>query len=302
MSSLDAVRRPEHTGDLRCWPCTVVNLLVVAALALVLGRRRKGLGLAVAALGVTLVYLRGYVVPYTPTFAPKLVAASPLPDEWFHEGSETVTPPVDALAEATADAGDGADDTQALDPDADRDAETGLAGEEPDGEELLATLVEVGAVTLDGEDVRLDAEFETAWYDEMAALADLDTEALTDEVLSVAHAKDGFVFDGEMDDHEWVVLTDGSGNFQGRTWLSRPVAIAEAAAVRALEAYMEDPATQRAAAGPLRMFLQTCPDCETTLQEESAASCCGGYNGEAAVPPTVLACPDCRQRLYTFDD
>ncbi|WP_255196361.1 hypothetical protein [Halorarius litoreus] len=298
MSSLDAVRRPEHTGEMRCWPCTVVNLLVVGALALVVGRRRKGVGLAVAAVGLTLVALRGYVVPYTPQFAPKLVAASPLPDEWFHMESATATPPVDAVADE-AEAGD---DTPDLDPDAERDAETGLAGDEPDGEELLATLVEVGAVTLDGEDVRLDPEFETAWYDAMEPLADLDTEALTEEVLSVAHAKDGFVFDGDMDDHEWVVLTDGSGSFQGRTWLSRPVAIAETAAVHALDEYVTEAATRRAAAGPLRMFLQTCPDCGTELREESAASCCGGYNGPSEVPPMVLACPDCRQRLYTFDD
>jgi hypothetical protein len=299
MSSLDALRGPEHTGDRRCWPCTVVNVLAVATVALLLGRRRKALGLAVAVVGGALVYLRGYVVPFTPTVAPKLVAVSPLPDDWFHTESATATPPVDAVDEPDAD---DTDPQRDLDPDAEREADVGLADDEPDGEELLATLVEVGAVTLDGEDVRLDPEFEAAWHDEMAPLADLDTDSLTDAVLSVAHAEDGFVFDGDMDDHEWVVLTDGSGSFQGRTWLSRPVAIAETAAVRALESRLDDAAARRAAAGPLRMFLQTCPDCGTDLHEESAASCCGGFHGASEVPPMVLACPDCRQRLYTFDE
>lgn len=279
MSSLDALRRPEHTGDRRCWPCTVVNVAVVAVLAVALGRRRRGVGLALAAVGAALVYLRGYVVPYTPAFAPKLVAASPLPDAWFH-----AEPSAPGVQRADGESGD-----------------EGLGGDDDlDGEQLLETLLAAGALTVDGEVVDLDPAFVDAWREEIAALAELDTESLAEATFEVAHARDASVYDG--DPHEWVVLSDGSGGFEGRTWLSRPVAIAETAAVQALDSYLGDAGTRRAAAGPLRMFLRECPDCGTGLREESAASCCGGYTGPTEEPPTVLACPDCSLRLYTFDE
>ena len=281
MSSLEALRRPDHTGDRRCWPCTVVNVAIVVVVAAVLGRRRRALGLAVAALGAALVYLRGYVVPYTPTVAPNLVAASPLPDAWFH--TET-TPP--GIEREEGEAGD-----------------EGLGGAEAvDGEQVLETLLAGGALTVDGDAVDLDPDFAEAWHEEMHLLADLDTEALADATFDVAHASEMSVFDGDGDPHEWVVLSDGRESFEGRTWLSRPVAIAETAAVRALEAYLDDEGTRRAAAGPLRMFLTECPDCGADLREKSAASCCGGYTGPTDEPATVLACLDCNLRLYTFEE
>jgi hypothetical protein len=270
---IDAVRRPEHTGDRRCWPCTVVNLVVVAVAAALLGRRRRAAGLLAAALGVGLIALRGYVVPYTPAFAPRLVAASPLPDEWFH----------------------------GTDPEGARGATTGLGGDDSvDGDALLETLVAAGVLTMDGETVDLDPDFATAWDEAAGRLAGLDTERLADATFEVAHAAEASVYrDG---DDEWVVLSDGSGSYEGKTWLSRPVAVAETAAVHALGDWLDDPTTRRAAAGPLRMFLDACPDCGTALREESAASCCGGYTNPTEQPPRVLACPSCDVRLYTFDD
>lgn len=252
----------------------MVNLLVVGTVAALLGRRRRGVGLLVAAVGVGLVALRGYVVPYTPVFAPRLVAASPLPDEWFH-GSER--------AEGI------------------RGATGGLAeGGAPDGDALLETLVAAGVLTMDDEVVDLDPDFATAWDDAATRLAALDTDRLADATFEVAHAAEISVYhDG---DEEWIVLSDGSDGYEGKTWLSRPVAVAEAAAVEALGDWLDEPATRRAAAGPLRMFLDTCPDCGATLREESAASCCGGYTNPTEEPPRVLACPDCDVRLYTFDD
>lgn len=65
-SLLDDVRRPEYTGENRCVPCTVLNvvlaLLASAMVAVVSG------GLAVVALLTALlaIHLRGYLVPGTP--------------------------------------------------------------------------------------------------------------------------------------------------------------------------------------------------------------------------------------------
>ncbi|WP_251342518.1 hypothetical protein [Haloplanus halophilus] len=63
----DRLRRPEYTGENRCLPCTVVNvvlsLLAAAAVAAGLGVA-GGIVVLVGALGA--IYFRGYLVPGTP--------------------------------------------------------------------------------------------------------------------------------------------------------------------------------------------------------------------------------------------
>ena len=83
-----AVRRPEYTGERRCWPCTVLNstiLAVVCGLLAVTHRRVSALGVGVV--GTAAIVLRGYVVPYTPRFAPRLVGW--LPIDPFHTADAT---------------------------------------------------------------------------------------------------------------------------------------------------------------------------------------------------------------------
>ncbi|MWG36271.1 hypothetical protein [Halomarina oriensis] len=276
MSSLDAIRRPEHTGDRRCWPCTLVNGVAVLATAFLVARRRRGLGLVVAVLGGVLVWLRGYVVPYTPAFAPRLVAASPLPDDWFHTETQYRTAP---------EGSDGPEAPGTLGADA------GL-----DGEETLSVLLDAGAVEADDDGIRLTPTFEEAWRAEMTPLADRDTEALAASVGGVVPDRPATVVEG-IDD-EWVVLGDGTPE---ETWLSRPVAVAELAAVRALDGVVSADVA-RQAAGPLRMFLSTCPDCGTPVVESTTATCCGGYTTPLSAPDDVLACPSCQLRLFTFGE
>lgn len=281
MSLRDVLGRPEYTGDRRCWPCTVVNVGFVLLAAFVVGRRNRPLGVLVAAVGWALVWVRGYVVPYTPEFAPQLVAALPLPDEWFH------TSPARGAVEPGEPSGLGAE-------------------EEFEGEELLGALVEVGALTVDGDAVDLDEEFATAWNDEMARLAELDTDSLSKAVFEVAHAAEVSVYEDESgsvtDPREWIVLADGSGEFDAETWLSRPVAIAETAAMHALQDRLPEAPVRRAAVGSLRMFLSHCPDCGAELVETTNASCCGSRIHPMEAPDQVLACMDCGVRLYTFED
>lgn len=272
MTRFELLREPAHTGENRCWPCTALNLTLVAVAALAVGRRRRALAVLVAALGALLVWTRGYVVPYTPRVAPRLVAASPVPDEWFDHGT---APP--AAAQASSD---------------------GLAGD-VDGEALLERLQAEGVLIPDGELVDLDPSFRDAWATEMATLADRSTDDLADAVFEVAHAATVSVTEGE--ERPWIRLGDGSDSVMAETWLSRPVAIAETAAVRALAEWVEDLPTRRQAAGPLRVFLTDCPDCGEPLVESTTMNCCGGSTPSRSEPADVLACPACETRLYTFE-
>ncbi|ESS03425.1 MAG: hypothetical protein A07HR67_01823 [uncultured archaeon A07HR67] len=74
---VDSVREPEHLGENRCLQCALVNAVGVGVAALLLARHRRSLGLLVAVVGAAAIWLRGYVVPGTPRFAPRLV--EPLP-------------------------------------------------------------------------------------------------------------------------------------------------------------------------------------------------------------------------------
>jgi hypothetical protein len=65
--ALAGLRRPEYTGENRCTPCTVVNLLLAGTGALGLAQvAGPALGAGAFAAGALVVYLRGYLVPGTP--------------------------------------------------------------------------------------------------------------------------------------------------------------------------------------------------------------------------------------------
>lgn len=275
MSVIERVRRSDHTGDRRCWPCTAVNAVLLAVAVVAVAAWRPLAAVPVAALGGAGIWLRGYLVPYTPAFAPRLVRGLGL-DDYFHH-----RPP--------GGAPDGAEG-----PDT-------LARGNVDGETLLGELVDAGVLAAEGDHLALDPGFDEAWRAEMAALRALETGALTDAVAEEALAADARTVRDEIRDSEWVVLSDGSGGFEAETWLSRPVAVAEAAAARALEGRVDE-GVRLPAAGSLRMFLEECPDCGATLVESTTASCCGGYTDPTEAPDEVIACPDCDARLYTFED
>lgn len=261
--TLGALRRPASTGARRCWPCTVLNVgLLVLACALV-AFVSPAAAVVAGLVGAVAIALRGYLVPYTPRFAPRLAAS--LPGEVFHTNS--VAPEtMDSLSDGT------------------------------NGEVVLDTLVETGVLVPDGETLRLSEGFRERWREEMAGLRAADAEMLAETAVAVAPtAHESELVDVAGD--EWVVLTDESASVADERWLSRPTAIAEVAAVGTLT---DDhpPELCVAAARPLRLFLERCPACESGVEETTAAACCGGPGPSG--PDEVLACTACGRRLFTF--
>ena len=267
MPSLETLRQPEHTGSNRCWPCTVVNLGLVALLSLVLfARERRGAGLLAAGIGLAAIVYRGYAVPYTPQFAPRLVAASPLPDEWFGKADPSV---------------------------ADGERES-LTEPDLDGETVLSELVGAGVVVADGELVRPAEAVDTAWRREMDELRSSSPEELAATTRATLPDIDT-VEPVESGGSEWLAIGRGHGEF-----VARPVAVAELAAYRSLADAVGDEGLRLAGARAFRMFLERCPVCDSRLELSSEVSCCGGYSDPQSSPDELLVCPDCEQRLYTF--
>lgn len=275
MGALETLSDESYTGANRCWPCTLLNVGIVGILVMFLrGRDRSRASLLVAVVGVTVVYFRGYLVPYTPEFAPRLVAASPVPDEWFHGEPAHGEATQEAMAHEKRDS---------------------LAEDvELDGETILRELSAAGVIEFEGERLFPATTVDTAWHERMDELADdsLDdlSAALQGSVSQVDHAEP------YVDDMEWVVL--GSEHKQ---LLARPVVVAELAAYEVLGERIDDERLRVAGAEAFRMFLDSCPVCGTELVESSAVSCCGGHLGPRQDPDETLVCPACEQRLYTFE-
>ncbi|EMA01992.1 hypothetical protein SAMN05443574_11113 [Haloarcula vallismortis] len=275
MEPVEALRDESHTGANRCWPCTVLNLGLVGALAVFLrGRNRPRSSLLVATVGVTAVYLRGYLVPYTPRFAPRLVAASPVPDEWFHGEP----PDRDTSREDTTR----------------RENESLADDVEIDGETVFRELSAAGVIEVEGEQLFLTTAVDAAWHERMDELASDSLDALAaalEESLPSVDDAEPYV-----DDTEWVAL--GSDHKQ---LLPRPVVVAELAAYETLGERLDDDRVRVAGAEAFRIFLDRCPVCDAELVESSSVSCCGGHLGPRQDPDETLVCPTCEQRLYTFE-
>lgn len=281
MSFIDALRAPRYTGERRCWPCTVVNLVLVGAAAVTFAvAGRAFAGAAVGIVGALAIWLRGYVVPFTPRFAPRLVAATPGATRVFEHASDDEGGP-----DEVDRAGDGT-----------------LAPGDVDGEVVLGRLVDAGVVVPDGDGLELNDAFRADWE---ARVRDVRDESIEDVAAAAARALPDASVSVEGEDAgrgPYVVVSRGDAPRLEDPWLTKPEAVAEVAAVDALEGYGFDDATRVAAAGPLRLFLETCPACGGAVVETTTVECCGGTAGAGASPDAVLACSDCDRRLFTLPE
>ena len=263
---IDALRRPGFTGENRCDACTVVNAAIVAVVGLVLYKVRKPLGYLAVAVGSALVYLRGYVVPGTPSFAPELVR--PLPIDFDHDDPEGV--------------GSGSLTGEDDDPTA------------VDGEEIIEALAGSGVIEIGEEELYLNESFRADWEARIEELSELEPEALADRTAAASpHDVEGAV-------HGDRILLKGAGR---DVWLSHPIAIAEVAATETLASWDIDAELRAAAAEPLRTFTELCPACGGEVHETTLRNCCGGPGTTQRRPgQLVLACEDCNTVLVEFDD
>jgi hypothetical protein len=260
--------RPEHTGENRCWPCTILNAGVLGVVSVLVGLAQPGVGVAVALLGALVIWTRGYLIPYTPQFAPRLVQW--LPIDPFHTRR-------------------GGDSLRTLGPGDTDDLE---------GERVLQSLVETGVVAVDGDRLTLSERFGTEWEERMDERAGASPEELADAALEASTvAASARAVEGSG--RSFVVLSDGAGNV---SWLDRPVAIAETAAAEALESADVPADVRDVAAHAVCAFLERCPACGDEVVETDASSCCGGtVPSPTETPPRVLACTNCDVRFFTLD-
>lgn len=266
------VRRDAYTGSNRCWPCTVLNvgLLVVVAFAVGVFLSPFASGLVVS-VGVCAVWLRGYLVPYTPRLTFHLMGILP---------------------------GDSATHRVAPEP-AERDAGSRTGG--GDDTEIVDGLLAAGVLVANGDELSLAPAFRDAWRAEIESNRPYDAAtlavAMEDTIPWVADAT--VVTD---DGRDWIRLTDEGDNIANETWMALPAAVADLTAVRTLDAWTSLPVVERTlAAPPLRQFLERCPVCDERLEVNSPTACCGSPRYVAEGIEAVLNCPECDEIVTVFE-
>ncbi|SIR93654.1 hypothetical protein [Natronorubrum thiooxidans] len=317
---VDDLKRPAYTGENRCGPCTVLNLLIAAVVGSLVARRSRLGGLLAVGLSIGLIYLRGYLVPGTPTLTKRYLppevlrwfGKEPEPDLASGFGAGTTDPANEVTQPPSADNDEdavrSADDESAVAPARDATDETGDTETNVTAADAADSAVEDSVVDLetyfleheilepcaDKDDLCLTDEFERAWFERIETLDDsgLDAEAVID---AFGFDADPEAFDLETRGDAHVLRSDAG--VAGR-WPSRAALLADVAASRVLETWTpawddHDSETNGRICNSLRMFLETCPTGGTvSMGEEVVESCCSAHDVVA------VTCDETGERLF----
>ena len=256
-SPLDRFRQPEYTGENRCIPCTAVNAAIALVVSAAVAALNPLVGTAVLVVSGLAIYLRGYLVPGTPTLTKRY-----FPD-WL-------------LAKF-----DKADLETQLEPEPD-DVDV---PEEPE-----AVLLENAIVRPceDVDDLCLETEVRAEWRARMDDLRDGDRA----NQLAAFFDVEAETVDLEEDGH---VTARVDGRRVGR-WESDAAMLADLAAHHVLSSRVAGwasipPRRQGAVAAGMRAFAESCPACEgpISITEDTVESCCRSYDVHAITCDTCSA-------------
>jgi len=261
-------KQPDYIGENRCVPCTVVNTLIAAVGSVIAGvivaqfvtpSVGAGLSLGVFSLSLLAIYLRGYLVPGTPTLTKRYLPV------WV----------LDLFGKAPETAAEQIEDTD-IDPE----------------QELL----DAGALEPceDHDDLCLTDGFREAWYDEIERVS-AERDASRERLLGLLGLDDAEV---TFTEHGAAFQAFADGTAVGR-WESEAAFLADLGAARALERRSDrwDRLSVEARGqllNGLRLFIDTCPACggTPTFGTDTVESCCTTQEVAA------VACEQCDARLF----
>lgn len=311
---VDDLKQPAYTGENRCEPCTILNLAIAVVVGSLIARKSRLGGLLAVGISIALIYLRGYLVPGTPTLTKRYLPNDVL--RWFGKEPEPEiaggfggVDSSDSTTETPADVAEGApddrsvevevtDEAQSAADDAEEHSEAGStdASDERAALDLETYFLEHDVLEpcAEKDDLCLTDAFETAWLE---AIEDVEESG-----LDTAAAIDAFGFDADpeefdiesRDDTQLLVSETGMA---GR-WPSRAALLADVGASRALDDWVpdwdaHDPETKGQICNGLRMFLETCPTGgEVSMGEEVVESCCTSHDVVA------VTCDETGERLF----
>lgn len=235
------IRRPEYTGENRCLPCTAVNILIAMIASTLIGVWSMMYGIALFVIALALIYLRGYLVPGTPTLTKQYLPESVL--RLF--GKEPSFMP---NQHATA-----------IDPE--------------------RVLMDAGAVSPceNGVDICLTPEFRAAWRER---LYDSGKDVDDRDLRTALGNSEKTTFE-EYSDATVVRNSEGVfGQWPSLAAKIADVTAAEELSHRYPRWTELDSKEKVRVLLSLRAFIEVCPDCggEVRLGQEIVESCCQSYD------------------------
>ncbi|NHN61239.1 MULTISPECIES: hypothetical protein [Halorussus] len=278
---VERFRQREYTGENRCTPCTAVNVGIAAVgSGLVSAAVRPLAGGAAFGLSLGIIYLRGYLVPGTPTLTKRY-----LPDRVLAKFDKLEDKRVGADENGISEEHGMVDDR----------TDAGANAEEREPEAVLA---DAGAVEpcAEVDDLCLAEEFREAWDDAMDSIATDGTE--TDDLARILDLEAQNL---SVEEYDGALVARYDGRRLGQ-WASRAALVADLAAAELLEERYDDwddlPVTnQSRVLSGLRVFLDECPDCggDVTVEQETVESCC------RTMDVVAVSCSACDARILEVE-
>ncbi|APX97631.1 hypothetical protein [Natronorubrum daqingense] len=296
---VEDLKQPEYTGENRCEPCTLLNLAIAVAVGSLVARKTKLGGALAIVVSIGLIYLRGYLVPGTPTLTKRYLPPEVL--RWFGKEPEPeLASGVGGIDSGGSPSNDATDTPAAAadsPPESNGESSGDDAPEEPVELDLETFFLshDVLEPCADRDDLCLTDAFEADWLD---AIDKIDTAGVdsADAIAAFGFEEDPDEFD--IESREDTQLLVASHGIAGR-WPSRPALIADIAASGVLEEWTPEwddqgPETKGQVLNGLRMFLETCPTSggEISMDEEVVESCCSSHDVIA------VTCDETGERLF----
>lgn len=237
-NAIESVRQPEYTGENRCLPCTVMNVVIAAALGWLIAAAVSVRAGSIAFLFcASVIYARGYLIPGTPRLTKRH-----LPDR------------VHRLFGTHIETG-GAEDRN-----------------------IEGLLRDTGVVTdcRDEDDLCLTPPFRSAWRDRLVELRENGDE-LERMASRIGLPATDLTTEGSADG-PFAITYEGDriGIWSSKAAFIADLAAAPLLDERSPEWQEFEPMEQGQVLTALRSFLETCPMCDELItgNEEPFESCC----------------------------
>lgn len=282
---VNTLHQPEYTGNNRCEPCTILNVVLAGLLGSAIARKSRVGGYAAFLVSLGLIYLRGYLVPGTPELTKRYLPSEIL--RWFGKEPQLETRSgLDRQSESSHNADKFSSETPTADP-----------LEETEDIDLHDYLFaeDILEPCEDRDDLCLVTEFRTEWDDEIAELADKDLEA-AEAVSVLGIERDAEEFEIEQYDDAWTLVADSRTLGQ---WPSQGALLADVGAARVLDTWSTQwstlaPAQRGQILNGLRLFLEQCPGDggSVSMNQETVESCCSSHE------VITVSCDETGDRLF----
>ncbi|MFC6823672.1 hypothetical protein [Halopelagius fulvigenes] len=279
------LRQPEYTGENRCEPCTVLNLIIAGLFSSAIAWKSKIGGVTTFGVSVGLIYLCGYLVPGTPRLTKQYLPQAVL--RWF--GKELEFETLNGLNTASAPTNNTNSQSSQV-----ASHDPGTMTEKIDPHKYLLTERILKPCT-DQDDLCLTEIFKEEWNEKMVELATENLDGGKGASALELEAK-GDSFEIEQYGDAWTLVSDSQILGQ---WPSHAALLADIAAAHVLDKrsdqWNELASSQKGQIlTGLRLFLEHCPGSKgpVSLNQKTVESCCSSYE------VITYSCDETGERLF----